>query len=102
MLFGQTPTHSVTLTWILSTSSGVTGQNIKRALVTGGPYTQLVTLGPTVTTYIDTTATIEGQKYCYVGTATGPGGESANSNETCGTIPFSAPQPITGLSSVAK
>jgi hypothetical protein len=90
--------HSVTLNWAWAQGTGgaATGFQVQRGTVSGGPYTTIGTVSsPTTLTYIDTSATgnilTEGQKYCYVVQATGPGGTSPNSTEACGTIPFSVP-----------
>jgi hypothetical protein len=67
------------LTW--TASAGATWYNIKRSLVSGGPYT--TTSGPgSVTTASDTeTSLANGTTYYYVVSAVNAGGESANSNE---------------------
>lgn len=85
--------HSVTLTWAWSQGTGgtATGFSVKRATVTGGPYTTIGSTTVSTLTYVDTTGLVEGTKYFYVVTATGPGGESAPSGEASGTIPFSVP-----------
>lgn len=85
--------HSVQVSWGVPAGGGqVTGYNIKRGTVAGGPY---VTVGTTTTalTFTDTSTAVqtEGAVFKYVMTATGPGGESANSQEVSATIPFSAP-----------
>jgi hypothetical protein len=45
--------HNVNLTWVASTST-VTGYNIYRGTVTGGPYTKINASPVTVVTYTDT------------------------------------------------
>ena len=62
------------LSW--SASSGATGYKVKRATVSGGPYTTVGT--PTTTTFVDTGAT-NGTTFFYVVSATNASGESANS-----------------------
>lgn len=100
--------HSIALTWNWSQGTGgaATSFNVKRGTVSGGPYATLSSPSIATLTYTDTSATgnilIEGQKYCYVVTAVGAGGESTNSNEFCGTIPFSVPSAPTGLAGVVK
>src|SRR5580692_12335507 len=93
--------HSVSLNWNWSQDSGgaATGFTVKRALVTGGPYTDIGTVGSaTTTSYVDMSAPenvlVEGVTYYYVITATGPGGESAPSNEAPATIPSTATMTI--------
>jgi hypothetical protein len=100
--------HYVGITWTeaapVSPQPAATGFVLERATVSGGPYTTIATLATaTPTAFNDISATgnvlIEGQKYCYVISATGPGGtQSARSTETCATIPFLPPVP-TGPSS---
>jgi hypothetical protein len=70
----------VSLSW--TASSGATSYHVKRAMVTGGPYTQVA--APTGTTYIDTGRT-NGTAYFYVVSAVNTAGESANSTEASAT-----------------
>jgi hypothetical protein len=70
----------VSLSW--TASSGATSYHVKRATVTGGPYTQIA--APTVTTDIDTGRT-NGTAYFYVVSAVNTAGESANSTEASAT-----------------
>jgi hypothetical protein len=62
------------LAW--SASSGATGYKVKRATVSGGPYTTVGT--PTTTKFVDTGAA-NGTTFFYVVSATNASGESANS-----------------------
>jgi hypothetical protein len=66
----------VGLNW--TASSTATGYNIKRSLVTGGPYTTIGTSGSNG--FVDTGVT-NGTTYYYVVSAVNGGGESANSSE---------------------
>jgi hypothetical protein len=93
--------HSATLTWVQSTSPGITGNNVYRSLVSGGPYT-LITISPLapVTTYVDL-AVISATMYCYVTTALVGSEESAYSPQACATVPTTTIAP-TGLTAVAK
>lgn len=59
-----TASHSVSLTWLASTSTDVTGYRVYRSTTSGGPYTALVTLGNT-TSYTDS-AVSGGTTYYYV------------------------------------
>jgi hypothetical protein len=75
----------VTLAWIAST--GATGYRVKRASVSGGPYTQIATT--TAPNYVDNAVT-NFTTYFYVISATNVAGESPNStqvNATPSTIP---------------
>lgn len=105
--FQGTPTHGIDLNWTDSTAGGqVTGHNVYRATsasvckwTAGTTGTQplptgCVKAGSTAAlTFSDTSAPlqVEGAKFFYVVTATGPGGESASSNEVSATIPFQIP-----------
>jgi glucosylceramidase len=75
----------VALSW--TASSGATGYNLKRALVSGGTYTT-ITNGVVNTSYTDTSVS-DGVQYYYVVTAVNYGPESPNSNEA-DALPFSA------------
>ncbi len=75
----------VILNW--SASSGATSYNVKRATVSGGPYTPIAS--PTTTTFTDTGLT-NGTAYYYVVSAVNGSGESANSTQVTAT-----PQSIT-------
>lgn len=82
--------HSASLAWMPGTQpAGVTltGWNIKRGTVSGGPYTTIFTaLDPTIVTYTDSTV-IAGTTYYYVISALTTAGESVDSNQVTGTIP---------------
>jgi fibronectin type 3 domain-containing protein len=97
MTFGQTSSHGLALSWTLSTSTGVTGQNVYRSTVSGGPYSKLTTtpLAPTVTSYLD--PVVDGKTYYYVVTAVQNGIESVYSNQSTATALGPAPNPQTGL-----
>ena len=69
--------NSVSLTW--NAASGATGYKVKRATVSGGPFT--TTFGtPAATSYLDTTA-LNGTTYYYVVAATNFNGDSADSSQ---------------------
>ena len=74
-------TGRIDLTW--TAAQGAQTYNVKRALVSGGPYT-LIASGLTGTTYGDT-AVVNGTPYYYVVTATNTKGESGNSPEAVAT-----------------
>ena len=73
----------VALSW--SASSGATSYNVKRATVSGGPYTTIAS--PNSTSYTNSGLT-NGTKYYYVVSAVNSVGESGNSSEVSAT-----PQP---------
>ncbi len=70
----------VGLTW--AASGGATSYHVKRATVSGGPYTQVA--APTTTAYTDTGLT-NGTAYYYVLTALNTAGESGNSSQVTAT-----------------
>ena len=75
--------RTVNLTW--NPSIGATNYNVKRSLISGGPYT--LTGSPTGTNFTDSTV-ISGTNYYYVVSAVNANGESANSAEVVATPPF--------------
>lgn len=85
-----TSTHSVDVNWTASVSIGVTGYNVYRGTLSGGPYSQINSTLVSGTTYTDFTVT-SGGHYCYVVTAYAPSGytpqESVYSAESCSTVP---------------
>jgi uncharacterized repeat protein (TIGR03806 family) len=72
----------IVLTWIAS--GGATSYTVKRASITGGPYTDFVQPGVAGTTYTNT-GLVNGTTYYYVVTASNANGESANSAEKSAT-----------------
>jgi Abnormal spindle-like microcephaly-assoc'd, ASPM-SPD-2-Hydin len=81
-----TPLNFVDLSWTASTST-VSGYNIYRATVSGGPYTIINPSLQSGTTYTDSTVQA-GQTYYYVTTAVNSSGvESAYSNQVSAAIP---------------
>jgi hypothetical protein len=80
--------HEVDLFWDPSSSPGVAGYNVYRAIQSGGPYMKLnpALLGPT--TYTDASV-MSGTTYFYVATAQdGIGVESTFSNEAVAVVPL--------------
>ncbi len=79
--------HTAALSWTASTSV-VTGYNVYRGTVSGGPYTLLNAPLVILAGYTDNTV-LSGQTYFYVVTAVDANNvESAYSNETSAVIPF--------------
>jgi fibronectin type 3 domain-containing protein len=79
--------HSVTLSWVASTSSNIAGYDVYRATVSGGPYTQINSSVIPGLTYTDT-AVQAGQTYYYVTTAVNSAGvQSSYSNQVSAVIP---------------
>jgi hypothetical protein len=78
--------HSVALSWTASTST-VSGYNVYRGTVSGGPYTKINSSLVTVLTYTDSTVQ-SGTTYYYVTTAVdSSGNESVDSNQVPASIP---------------
>jgi fibronectin type 3 domain-containing protein len=88
----------VSLTWTAST--GATGYDVKRATVSGGPYTQIATAS--TNSYTDTGLT-NGTAYDYVVSAFNSAGQSANSAQASATptAPAAPPAAPTGLNATA-
>jgi hypothetical protein len=82
-------THSVSLSWIASTSSGMAGYYVERGTVSGGPYQILNSSPETGTSYVDSTVQ-NGKEYFYVVVSVSTGGqESQPSGQVSATIPSS-------------
>ena len=80
--------HNVVLTWTNSVTAGVTGYNVYRSTVSGGPYTK-INDSPVQSGATNAKDVLAGQTYYYVITAIGSDGvtQSAYSAETSATIP---------------
>ena len=79
--------HTVTLNWKASSSQNITGYNIYRGTVSGGPYTKINSALDPNTNYIDSTV-VDGQTYYYVTTAVNSSDEeSTYSNQAQAVIP---------------
>ncbi|WP_052339923.1 cellulase family glycosylhydrolase [Gorillibacterium massiliense] len=89
----------VALSW--TSSSGATSYNVKRATVSGGPYTTVAT-GVTATSYTNTGLT-NGTAYYYAVSAVNSAGESANSAQASATPTsgVTVPAAPTGLTATA-
>ena len=89
----------INLSW--AASSGATSYNVKRATVSGGPYTTIAT-GVTGTTYNDT-GLAASTTYYYVVSAVNTGGESPNSAQASATTQAASLPPVpTGLTATAQ
>src|SRR5581483_7830598 len=86
----------VSLSW--SSSTGATSYNVKRATVSGGPYTAVAT-GVTQTSYTNTGLT-NGTTYFYVVSAVSASGEGLNSTQVSAQ-PVAPPAAPTGLTATA-
>jgi len=84
---GVLGSHTVSLTWNASTSQNITGYNIYRGTVSGGPYSKINSALDPNTNYTDGTVA-NGQTYYYVTTAVNSGDEeSTYSNQAQAVIP---------------
>ena len=82
-------THTVSLSWVASTSTGMTGYYVERGTVSGGPYQILNSSPETGTSYVDSTVQ-DGKEYFYVVVSVSTGGqESQPSGQVSATIPSS-------------
>ena len=76
----------ITVTWS-DNSTNETGFKIERKTNTTGAYAQIAQVGIGSTTFIDSTV-YAGTTYCYRVRAYNTAGNSAYSNEACGTVPI--------------
>ena len=83
---GGSVTHTVNLVWTNSLTPGVSGYNVLKSLVSGGPYTQLNNTPVNQQPFIDVAVT-PGSLNCYVMTSINLGISSNYSNESCAKIP---------------
>ena len=80
-------THSVSLSWLASSSSGVAGYYVYRSTVSGSSYTRITSSALSALKYTDGSVT-SGKTYYYVVTAvTSSGTESAHSGQVGAIIP---------------
>lgn len=84
---GSPTPHSVALSWTASTSPNISGYNVYRGSVSGGPYTKINSTLNSGTTYTDSSVT-NGQTYYYVTTAVNSSNEeSSYSNQASAAVP---------------
>jgi hypothetical protein len=85
----QTPVqHTVTLSWVPSTSTSLKGYNVYRAAVAGGAFTKLTTSPVATTVFVDSTVA-SGRTYYYVTTAVNTSNlESSYSNQIPAVVPY--------------
>lgn len=83
---GTAPAHQVTLTWVPSTNSGVTGYNVYRSQTNGSGYVKLTGTPVSGLTYVDANVT-GGQTYYYEVTVVSGAAESAPSNQVTMLVP---------------
>lgn len=95
--------HQVTLSCTPGTGGGtVTGFQFLRGTISGGPYANVGALQSSCG-YVDVDpALTEGVTYYYVAKASGPGGQSAPSNQASALIPFLPPSSPTGLQATSQ
>jgi hypothetical protein len=85
---GATIQHTVDLSWNASTSTSITGYNVYRGTVSGGPYSKINSVLDPSMSYGDSTVQ-SGQAYYYVTTAVDSAGvESSYSNQVQVGVPF--------------
>lgn len=90
-------THSVTLNWTQSTSSGLTANKVYRSTTNGAQGTSIFISATPITTYTDAGPLTNGSTYYYCVTAlAGSNNESACSNQVTAVIP-NAPAAPTAL-----
>lgn len=83
-----TAQHIVDLNWTPSTSTNITGYNVYRGLISGGPYSKINTGGLVASTLFTDSSVASGQAYYYVVTAVDNSGiESGDSNQTQAIVP---------------
>jgi len=85
---GATIQHTVDLSWNASTSTSITGYNVYRANISGGPYSKINSALDLSMSYGDSTVQ-SGQTYYYATTAVdSTGAESSYSNQVQAVVPF--------------
>jgi len=81
--------HVVALSWAPSTSANITGYNIYRASVSGGPYLRINSGGLVAATLYDDASVKSGTNYFYVVTTMdSSGAESHFCNQVKAVVPY--------------
>jgi Divergent InlB B-repeat domain len=94
-VLGLADAAELSLMWS-DNSDNEDGFTIERKVGTSGTYSEIATTGPDVASYVDSTVT-NGSTYCYRVSAFNAVGESAYSNEACGTTPQLFPLSVVKL-----
>jgi hypothetical protein len=86
------PTHDVSLSWDPSSSSGIAGYNIYRAVYTGScaPFSKINTSLDTGTLYTDSVV-VDGTSYCYATTAVNTSNEESGYSNIVSNVQIPAP-----------
>jgi len=88
VVLSLTVSHSVTLSWVASTSSNIAGYNIYRGTISGGPYATKLNSSLIGGLSFTDSMVQSGQTYYYVGTAVdNSGNESGYSTQAVAAIP---------------
>ncbi|MGE5056666.1 MAG: choice-of-anchor D domain-containing protein, partial [Acidobacteriota bacterium] len=87
------PTHTVNLSWNGSTSSGISGYNVYRALYTSaacGAFSKINPLLTTTTLYTDSNV-VDGKSYCYAATAVNSSSQESGYSNIASNVQIPAP-----------
>src|SRR5262245_33382761 len=90
----------LSLKWT-DTATNENGFKVERKAGTNGTYAQIAAIGANTTGYADTTAT-GGATYCYRVRAFNAAGDSAYTNEACGTASTDTQAPLVSLTAPAS
>ena len=87
------PTHTVNLSWNGSTSSGISGYNVYRALYTSatcGAFSKINSVITTTTLYTDSNV-VDGNAYCYAATAVNSSSQESGYSNIASNVQIPAP-----------
>lgn len=87
------PTHTVNLSWNGSTSSGISGYNVYRALYANaacGSFSKINSLLATTTLYTDSNV-VDGKSYCYAATAVNSSSQESGYSNIASNVQIPAP-----------